>query len=335
MVANKAKAWLCGSMLVTLTAGNLGCDKDKMQSPSPAASQEATFSVSSTEKAFMQRFAENDFRSWAETGKMSKNVNPADAPNVIRVDADTLQNDYAANEVSADLKYRDKYLLVTGVVLSIDRSVGANYFLRLKGGKSPFNSPNAQMANDTVNYLAGLKKGQTVTLYGKCDGMLMKSVSLKGCEPSGVWASAYTKEYIQKYVEELPALIKTNNSRGVRLGILAARLSSVLLPKNPLIEQPINEEGGYRCEEVALDILFAVDQPEEEVKKEYKKYKVSNRFDLTRAILQALENDPDMRGTRAYLVPSIVVKDSTGAETTVLDLASKKYGPLAKSFTID
>ena len=332
--AKKVQVWVSGSAMVMLAAGIVGCGKDKTSTPSAAMAQEATFSVSPTEKAFMQHIAEEDFNSWAQTGTMVKTtVNPADAPKTLRVDANTIQNEYSANEVSADLKYRDKYMLVTGVVSSIDRSVGANYFLRLKNESNRFNDLHAKMANDnaTVNYLAGLKKGQKVLLYGKCDGMLMKSVTLTECVPSGTWATAYTEKYIEKYLEVLPAWIKAKSEPGVRLGLIATKLSSLFVTQNPLIKQPIVNEKVNDYEDVAFIVIGVLEAPEEQAKKGFQNFKVSNRAELLKASLHDLEKNPGWKEAIAHLVPSFHVKDSNGLETTVWDLACRKYGALAKS----
>jgi len=103
------------------------------------------------------------------------------------VKANRLQLDYENNEVAGDQKYRGKTLLVSGIVQSIDRSVGENYFLSLAGGSNMYTSPKAKMADGFKNYLASLKKGQTVHLACQGDGMLVGSAMLNKCIPRNIF----------------------------------------------------------------------------------------------------------------------------------------------------
>lgn len=308
--------------------------------PSPANSNpaspisETTIPLSANEKAVMRYWAKEDFDSWSKDSKDSKLniVNPADAPSIVRVSADLLQNIYSANEVNADLKYKDKDLLVTGVVTSIDRSVGSNYFLKLKGGDNMFMSPHAKMADGFVDYLAGLKKGQSVTLFGKCDGMLMGSVSLSQCVPSETWAESYAKDYVEKYIQILPAIIKNKNMDGLKLGVKSTTCSSLLSSPNAFDEQIVNVGKADEFIDLAVSAWVIIDLTRTDsswVNNGYKKYKVDNKTDLFEAYLNDLFlKDSRLKHElmRTNLKPVLLIKDSQGNETPVFDEACKKYG---------
>lgn len=110
--------------------------------------------------------------------------------NVISVTSDELQCDYENNEVAGDQKYRGKTLLVTGIIMSINRGIGENHYVCLNGGRNMFIQPHAHMYEGHENYLANLQKGQAITLVCKGDGMLMGSAVLSGCAPTRNLAEA-------------------------------------------------------------------------------------------------------------------------------------------------
>ncbi len=112
------------------------------------------------------------------------------------VNADKLQRDYEKNEVAGDQKYRGKKLLVSGIIKSIDRSAGENYFLSLAGGSNMFISPKAKMADGFKNYLAGLEKGQTVNLLCQGDGMLIGSAMLNKCIPRDIFIENVVNNWV-------------------------------------------------------------------------------------------------------------------------------------------
>lgn len=118
------------------------------------------------------------------------------------IEAKKLGAAYASNEVSADQKYKDKYLIVSGTVDSVAKSmlgaitvrlVSSNQFLpayaylddsvlivegmeddRLKVVKTTLQSAEAAAAM--------LKKGQKVSMFCKGGGVLMGSPQLSVCD---------------------------------------------------------------------------------------------------------------------------------------------------------
>ena len=85
------------------------------------------------------------------------------------------------NPINADSKYRDKILKLTGTVGTIDREINQETYITfdidfLKDIRITFKK-------DQESKVAQLKKGQTVTVKGKCTGTLLSTtVALDNCE---------------------------------------------------------------------------------------------------------------------------------------------------------
>lgn len=96
-----------------------------------------------------------------------------------RISARKLYAEYDANGVAADLKYKGKILAVTGTVENIDKDILDEIYVTLEGDEF-IGSIQCYFANSHTGEAAGLRKGQTLTVKGQCDGQLM-NVLLKGC----------------------------------------------------------------------------------------------------------------------------------------------------------
>lgn len=97
----------------------------------------------------------------------------------IEVSPQQLYSDYEANEVAADLKYKDKVLIVTGKVNTIGKDIMDAIYVTINTGEM-FGAVQCSFSDNHTNEAAGLKKGQTVTIKGKCDGKMM-NILLSGC----------------------------------------------------------------------------------------------------------------------------------------------------------
>lgn len=91
-----------------------------------------------------------------------------------------LFNDYEANEVAADNKYKGKRLLVTGTVASIDKGPFGGLVLRL-ATPNQFMSTMCSMERSEQSTLAELQKGEQVRVLCKGTGMVLGSPSLDDC----------------------------------------------------------------------------------------------------------------------------------------------------------
>ena len=143
--------------------------------------------------------------------------------------AKELQKEYERNEVAADVKFRKKLLIVNGVVKSIDRSVGENYFISLKGGSNPFMQPKAAMADGYIDYMAQLEKGNSINLICLGNGMLIGSAMLANCQPSKQYSLGLANDYINKFSSEQVLSSKNSYSTKILLGSIAI---ASLLPDN-------------------------------------------------------------------------------------------------------
>ena len=86
---------------------------------------------------------------------------------------------YQENEVAADNLYKGKKILITGKVESINKDVADDVYVNLSG--------DGEISFDVQCYLsepgkaAELKKGQTITILGTGEGMVIGFPQLKDC----------------------------------------------------------------------------------------------------------------------------------------------------------
>jgi hypothetical protein len=95
------------------------------------------------------------------------------------ISARSLYENYEANEVSADQKFKNEIFYVTGVVEEIKKDFMDDIYVTLKTGQM-FSYVNCYL--DDEKTAAKLKKGQRVTFKGKCNGMVVTLVTMKDCE---------------------------------------------------------------------------------------------------------------------------------------------------------
>jgi hypothetical protein len=99
------------------------------------------------------------------------------------ISIDQLLADYEANEVAADRKYKGKWLKVRGEVeqiASADLLSDITVTLRPKDG---FGMVDCAFRDEFGNRAAKLRKGEAITVVGKCDGMNAGTdVTLRDCE---------------------------------------------------------------------------------------------------------------------------------------------------------
>lgn len=107
---------------------------------------------------------------------------PAAPEEVIEVTAEELWAAYDKNELAGDQAYKDKTIVVTGVLDSIESGLGDTPYLTLRAGDEyNFNTPQAHFDKSETDSLVTLSKGESVTLRCKGDGEIMGSPMLSGC----------------------------------------------------------------------------------------------------------------------------------------------------------
>ncbi|SEC86757.1 tRNA_anti-like [Burkholderia sp. WP9] len=97
----------------------------------------------------------------------------------IQITAQQLYAEYHANEVAADLKYKGRWLAVTGAVVEIKNDVFGQPVVSLQVDGDPFHTVNAYFGKDKIEQIAKLQKGSTVAITCRGDGMFFMSPNLK------------------------------------------------------------------------------------------------------------------------------------------------------------
>ncbi len=91
---------------------------------------------------------------------------------VVKVTPKQLMADYAANEVSGDDKYKGKTLELTGKAESISKDFVGNVYINLESGE-PMKTIQVYFNSEDTKKISELKSGQTVTVQGRCEGMIL------------------------------------------------------------------------------------------------------------------------------------------------------------------
>ncbi len=129
-----------------------------------------------------------------ERAAMVGPMNVADADNVTEkaasqetvhyyvVSAKELVGAYDENEVAADIKFKGQMVSVSGEVRSIGKDLMDQPYVSIRpGDQFAVRGVQCFFASTDAHRLARMRKGDTVTLMGKCGG-LMVNVLLKDCQ---------------------------------------------------------------------------------------------------------------------------------------------------------
>lgn len=96
----------------------------------------------------------------------------SNAKDYMTVDYKQLYKDYEENAIKADGKYKDKLIQITGKVDDIFREVMGHPYVTFSVDKY-FQHVQAVFSKDEESKVAELKKGQTITVRGRCKGKTM------------------------------------------------------------------------------------------------------------------------------------------------------------------
>lgn len=100
----------------------------------------------------------------------------------IKVSATKLSEDYRANEISADAKYKNKIVEVSGLVDAIGNDITDTPFIVLQTKQySIIDRVQCMFSKSDLEALAKVSKDQQITLRGEVSG-LMGNVLIKGCQ---------------------------------------------------------------------------------------------------------------------------------------------------------
>lgn len=97
-----------------------------------------------------------------------------------QVTASELWAAYARDQADADRQYRDRAVVVTGTVQSIERDFEGSMIARLSTGDA-FETVNAKLATRNDPTLVGVMKGRPVSLLCVGRGVLLGAPQLGGC----------------------------------------------------------------------------------------------------------------------------------------------------------
>jgi tRNA_anti-like len=119
-----------------------------------------------------------------ESNAVAAPVVKAPVQPTIKVTADQLMSDYTANEVSADAKYKNNVIEVSGIVETIGKDIVDTPYIALKtGGQYSISSIQCMFAKSDESALASVSKGERIVLIGSVTGKL-GNVILNGCRIS-------------------------------------------------------------------------------------------------------------------------------------------------------
>lgn len=121
--------------------------------------------------------------SSARPGASSAPAAPAQAD--VQVSADDLWRAYQANEVAADGQYKDRRLLVTGVVDSITKDFTEAVIVSLRA-PNQFMPSMAYLSSSGAGVAGQLRKGQGVRVLCTGGGMLLGRPVLRECTVTAV-----------------------------------------------------------------------------------------------------------------------------------------------------
>jgi hypothetical protein len=115
-------------------------------------------------------------------GGKSSSISPTDnkTPGVIEINVVQLYQEYNANQLVANAKYKGKILNVSGMVNDIDTGLTDTPYVMLGSGQL-LSAVQCTFSKQDVSMLAQLSRGQSLRIQGKCDGVFITGVVLSSC----------------------------------------------------------------------------------------------------------------------------------------------------------
>lgn len=100
----------------------------------------------------------------------------------LAINADQLFSAYNENRISADNKYKDKLVKVSGQVKEINKGITGKTYITLQVSSNMPMSGIHCYFNDSYNAkVAEIRKGNNVTIVGECEGYQGFGVELSNC----------------------------------------------------------------------------------------------------------------------------------------------------------
>ncbi|MBC8952592.1 hypothetical protein [Xenorhabdus sp. PB62.4] len=201
----KVLKWV-GIVFVVLFVIGLIVGKDENKSVEDISVSSAPSSSSNSKKTISLTAKEAEFINFAIEDDADVAFSGGDAlikPDVIFVTAKELQKNYAANEARGDKTYKDKDMVITGVVSSIDSSIGDIPVVTLKTNDM-FNTVHVRFKKQYRDIAIELDKNKKITFFCKGDGVIIGSPTVSSCMPVDVAKKDFInkqKQYVNKALE--------------------------------------------------------------------------------------------------------------------------------------
>ena len=227
MRMNKNKALLSMLAVFALSA----CDSKPSDPSTPKVDTPKAYQPSAQEKSVLKVMFMDEVVTSADQGDVLEgNTLTPIIGDFVATNSNAVQKEYERNEVAGDQKFRNKTILVSSTVKSIDRSVGESYFIGMNGGSNPYINPKAQMADGYTEFLGNLNKGQKIFLACKGNGMLMGSAMFNKCEPVVPYAKSKVDSYVEKM--NIGQIVETDTQQRMVL-IYSVAIASQLPADSP------------------------------------------------------------------------------------------------------
>lgn len=109
-------------------------------------------------------------KSATRAGRPAGKASAADS--ALAVSPTVLVADYIENEIAADRRYKGKRLRLSGVIADIGRDILNNAYITFASADA-IREVQVFFDEDLEGRVAGLRRGQSVTVTGKCEGLMM------------------------------------------------------------------------------------------------------------------------------------------------------------------
>nr|WP_315220305.1 hypothetical protein [uncultured Flavobacterium sp.] len=96
------------------------------------------------------------------------------------VAASDLTQEYKANVVSADEKYKNKKIAITGRIGNIGKDVMNNPYISFRG--EFLEGVTCYFSDENNKIISKLNKGEQITIIGECKGLTLTNVIIKDCK---------------------------------------------------------------------------------------------------------------------------------------------------------
>ena len=114
--------------------------------------------------------------------QQAKNEPTPVAKTTIQVSATEISQAYADNEVSADSKYKNQLVEITGIIDTIGKDILGTPYITLKGSQAFLSDVQCMFPDKSLQEKLGtLSKGQKITVIGKVSGKVVMNVLVNDC----------------------------------------------------------------------------------------------------------------------------------------------------------